>query len=121
MVQGRSFDKNVFINCPFDARYAPILQGILFCLIRFGLNPRIATERSDSGESRIDKILELVESSRYSIHDLSRCQARYEDLQEWHYERHILDGFSEDDIQDYPTAELMHSMQQWMDSGSLSI
>jgi len=49
---------------------------LLFCLLRLGLNPRIATERSDSGASRIDKILELVRSSRYSIHDLSRRQAQ---------------------------------------------
>lgn len=72
----RSFGSNVFVNCPFDDEYAPILQAILFCLVRFGLNPRIATERSDSGETRIEKILELVESSRFSIHDLSRCQAQ---------------------------------------------
>lgn len=76
MEPARSFGSNVFVNCPFDDEYAPILQAILFCLIRFGLNPRIATERSDSGETRIDKILELVESSQFSIHDLSRCQAQ---------------------------------------------
>lgn len=76
MAPDQSFDSNVFVNCPFDDKYAPVLRAMLFCLIRFGLNPRIATERSDSGETRIGKILELVESSRYSIHDLSRCQAR---------------------------------------------
>ena len=72
----QDFGSNVFVNCPFDAEYAPILEAMLFCLIRFGLNPRIATERGDSGETRIDKILDLVQSSRFSIHDLSRCQAR---------------------------------------------
>lgn len=76
MEQGHGFETNVFVNCPFDSEYDRIRQAILFCLIRFGLNPRIATERSDSGETRIEKILELVESSRFSIHDLSRCQAR---------------------------------------------
>jgi len=40
------------------------------------LRPRIATERSNAGEPRVEKILELVASSKYSIHDLSRCQAR---------------------------------------------
>jgi len=76
VADGFSFDRNVFVNCPFDTEYSPILDAMLFCLIRFGLNPRIATERGDSGEARIDKILDLVQSSRYSIHDLSRCQAR---------------------------------------------
>ena len=42
------------------------------------MRPRIAKERSDAGEGRIEKIVELVASSRDSIHDLSRCQAREE-------------------------------------------
>ena len=70
------FDRNVFINCPFDEEYGLILKAILFCLVRLGLTPRIATERSDAGEARLDKIRALIESSRYSIHDLSRCRAR---------------------------------------------
>lgn len=77
MAEG-DFQKNAFINCPFDVDYEGILQAILFCLIRFGLNPRIATERIDSGEARLAKIEELIEASKYSIHDLSRCQSRVE-------------------------------------------
>ena len=198
------FDRNVFVNCPFDKEYDPILQAVLFCLVRFGLNPRIATERSDSGESRIDKIYELISSSRFSIHDLSRCQTRnedkfyrlnmpfelgvdfgsrrfgsgrlrskvslvleeqqysyqaaisdlagadieahdgryeiavrkvrnwlassmpdletlgadrvlahYEDFQEWYVARKRDLGFSEDDIRDYSTAELLSGMSEW--------
>ncbi len=70
------FDRSVFINCPFDDDYAQILQAILFCVVVMGLRPRLATERSDSGETRLDKIRDLIETSRWSIHDLSRCQAR---------------------------------------------
>ena len=70
------FNQNVFVNCPFDEDYDHILQAVLFCLVRFGLTPRIASERVDAGESRIDKIYELIQSSRYSIHDLCRCQAQ---------------------------------------------
>lgn len=70
------FGRNVFVNCPFDRDYDPILKAILFCLVRFGLRPRIATERSNAGETRIDKIAELIRESRFSVHDLSRCQAR---------------------------------------------
>ncbi|MCY3673736.1 MAG: hypothetical protein OXH65_11965 [Paracoccaceae bacterium] len=69
----RDFHKNVFINCPFYDEYKLILEAILFCLIRLGFKPRIATERQDSGESRLDKIQELIRCSKYSIHDLSRC------------------------------------------------
>ena len=70
------FDRNVFINCPFDEEFAPILQAILFCVVLLGFEPRLATERNDSGKSRLDKIKGLIESSKYSIHDLSRCQAK---------------------------------------------
>lgn len=200
-----NFDRNVFVNCPFDKEYEHILQAILFCLVRFGLRPRIASEKNDSGEARIDRIFDLIVSSRYSIHDLSRCQAReageyyrlnmpfelgidyccrrigedplsrkhilileekhyryqaaisdlagsdieahdgnyevavrkirnwlvglrgferigparilaeYEDFQQWHYEKQLEDGFSEQDIQDYPTAELLQKMTEWVE------
>jgi hypothetical protein len=69
------FEQSVFINCPFDADYEPILKALLFCVMRFGLRPRIATETSNAGETRIAKIERLILESKYSIHDLSRCQA----------------------------------------------
>ena len=69
------FDRNVFINCPFDADYEPILQAILFTILYLGFEPRLALEREDSGESRLEKIRELIRESRFSIHDLSRCRA----------------------------------------------
>lgn len=70
------FDRNVFINCPFDEEYAPILQAIIFVIVVLGFNPRLASERNDSGESRLKKIQEIIEDCRFSIHDLSRRQAR---------------------------------------------
>ena len=197
------FNQNVFVNCPFDEDYDHILQAVLFCLVRFGLTPRIASERVDAGESRIDKIYELIQSSRYSIHDLCRCQAQrvgeyfrlympfelgldfgcrhfgkgrlrdkvilvleqeqyryqavisdlsgsdveshkgdyqlavrkvrnwlvgqqavdaigagqvlsdYEDFQEWYIQRQRDLGFSDDDIRDYSTSELLNAMLVW--------
>lgn len=41
-----------------------------------GMTPRLATERIDGGENRLDKIRNLIEQSKYSIHDLSRCVAK---------------------------------------------
>lgn len=70
------FDRTVFINCPFDEDYRPILEAIVFCLVNCELTPRLASERLDSGEVRLEKIVELIRGSRYSIHDLSRIQAR---------------------------------------------
>lgn len=70
------YESNVFVNCPFDKQYLPLLRPLLFTVVYLGFNPRIATERSDAGESRLDKICELVRESRYSIHDLSRLKSR---------------------------------------------
>jgi hypothetical protein len=201
------FETSVFVNCPFDEDYEPILQAVLFCILYLGFTPRIARERSDSAENRLDKIRELIEASKFSIHDLSRCQAtrkgeyyrlnmpfelgidygcreyfgrgrdqkrilileekpyryqaalsdlsgcdiqahggdyqkavrkvrnwlaneagaaapgagrilgRYVDFQGWHYRRQLDAGFSDEDIQDYPTKELLDAMVAWIASG----
>lgn len=70
-----AFDKNVFINCPFDDQFRRLLRPLLFTVYYLGFTPRIALERLDSAEVRIKKIVELIENSQYSIHDLSRLQA----------------------------------------------
>src|SRR3954469_6394865 len=69
------FEKNVFVNCPFDPAYGSLLRPLLFTIVYFGFTPKIASERSDSAEQRIDKICEFISSSRYSIHDLSRLRS----------------------------------------------
>jgi hypothetical protein len=63
--------KNVFINCPFDNEYYPLLKVIFFVLIYLGYKPKIA-ETSDSGQVRLLKIKDLMAASPLSIHDLSR-------------------------------------------------
>lgn len=64
----------MFINCPFDEDFAPILQAIAFCLVYLGFVPRIAPENSDNSVARLDRIVEIVKGSKYGIHDLSRCR-----------------------------------------------
>ena len=197
----------MFINCPFDKDYEGILQAILFCVVYLGLVPRIAAERMNSAEMRLTKLSDLIVASKFSIHDLSRCQAEkdgeyyrlnmpfelgldygcrqyfgrdrkqkkilileeqrhryqaaisdlagcdiaahegdyekavrkvrnwlvseasiaapgaakilgaYVDFQEWYYERQLAAGFSDEDIQDYPTKELLGAMQAWVAEG----
>lgn len=69
------FDKNVFINCPFDGKYDLILKSILFTIVYLGFTPQIASQMADSGEQRIHKILSLILKSKYSLHDLSRIKS----------------------------------------------
>jgi hypothetical protein len=72
-----AFEKNVFINCPFDDQYLKLLRPLLFTVIYLGFTPRIALEALDSGEPRIKKILDLIEDSKYGIHDLSRMRITF--------------------------------------------
>lgn len=71
----RAFDRNVFVNCPFDSDYHPLFRPLIFTILYLGLTPRIAFERADSGELRLLKIRDLIRESRFGIHDLSRCRA----------------------------------------------
>jgi len=73
------FEKNIFVNCPFDRDFFPLLKPLLFTIYYCGYNPRIALERLDSGEVRLLKIKELIDSSKYSIHDLSRIKSKVKD------------------------------------------
>jgi hypothetical protein len=70
------FNTNVFVNCPFDDDYLPLLRPLLFTIIDLGFEPRIALENLDSGTARIEKIIALIKDSKFGVHDLSRLQAQ---------------------------------------------
>lgn len=69
------FSNNVFINCPFDEDYKSLLRPLLFTIIYFKLHPRIALEKSESSQQRLHKIYNLIQESKFGIHDLSRLKA----------------------------------------------
>ena len=73
------FDQCIFINCPFDNSYFPTLRTLLFTVIYLGYHPLIS-ETSDSGESRLNTIKNLIGSAKYSIHDISRIEPNEEGL-----------------------------------------
>ncbi len=68
----KEYDKNVFINCPFDSDYWPLLKAMVFSLLYVDLIPRLALEDTDSSKVRLNKIFSIIEQCRYGIHDLSR-------------------------------------------------
>ncbi len=65
---------SVFINCPFDVEYRPLLRAMCFTIICCGLRPCCALDFSDSSESRLHRILDLILDCAMSIHDISRIQ-----------------------------------------------
>lgn len=67
-----NYDRNVFINCPFDLEYQPLFYGIVFAVNDMGFRPRCAKDESNAGKGRIEKIQDLIAECKYSIHDISR-------------------------------------------------
>ena len=65
---------SVFLNCPFDDGYRPLLHAALFAIQDCGFIARTALEDVGSGETRLDKILRIIDGSRYAIHDISRVE-----------------------------------------------
>src|SRR5687767_10247867 len=73
-MQESSFTNSVFINCPFDNNYEPLLYSIIFTVFRCGFIPRSAMEEDDGSDMRLDKILRLIQQCKFGIHDLSRTE-----------------------------------------------
>jgi hypothetical protein len=64
---------SVFLNVPYDARFENLLLAYIAAISAFGFTPR-ATLEIPFGQRRLDRILLLIQQSKYSIHDLSRVQ-----------------------------------------------
>lgn len=67
-------NRSVFINCPYDAEFAPLFDAIVFATVCCGFVPRSALESGSVAEPRMARITRAMFSSKYSIHDLSRCK-----------------------------------------------
>ena len=65
----------IFINCPFDKDYLPLLRALLFVSRFYNLEVKIASSDLDSKSNRLARIITLMKDSKYSIHDLSRMKA----------------------------------------------
>jgi hypothetical protein len=63
----------VFLNIPYDAEFSSLYIAYIVGICQLGLKPHIASE-IPGGKRRLDRILELIQGCRYSIHDLSRVE-----------------------------------------------
>jgi hypothetical protein len=70
-VAGKIRSTDVFINCPFDSSYKPIFDAIVFAIYDLGFVAQCALAIDDGSANRLDRILDLIERSRYGVHDIS--------------------------------------------------
>jgi len=73
-MEASEYERQVFLNCPFDAQYQDLFEAITFAVFDCGFRPRCAREADDGSQIRIAKIFEIIESCRFGIHDLSRTE-----------------------------------------------
>lgn len=69
-----NYNDNVFINCPFDDEFEPLLHAYIFTVLDCGFIPRCSRELDDATEFRLSSIVGLIRECRYGIHDLSRVE-----------------------------------------------
>ncbi len=65
--------ESLFLNIPYDSSFRELYLAYIAGISSFGLVPR-ATLEIPGGERRLDRILSLIRSCTYSLHDLSRVQ-----------------------------------------------
>ena len=73
MAEPTLYQRNVFINCPFDTTYKPLFQAIIFTVQACGFRPRCAQEEDNTGDIRIQKIIRIINDCHYGIHDISKA------------------------------------------------
>lgn len=70
-----SYERQVFINCPFDEAYKPIFEAIVFAIQDCEFEPRCALEAEDASVVRIEKVFTIISECKFGIHDISRTEA----------------------------------------------
>jgi hypothetical protein len=75
MPQVADYDRNVFINCPFDDDYRPTFDAMVFAIHDAGFRARCALEYGDSSENRLSNITQLIRECKYGVHDISRVES----------------------------------------------
>jgi hypothetical protein len=63
----------VFLNVPYDTKFEKLLLAYISGIAAFGFTSRTTLEIRKSSD-RLDKILGLIRTCQYSIHDLSRVE-----------------------------------------------
>lgn len=70
----RAYTDQVFINCPLDEPYRPLLHALVFVIHACGMVARSALEADNGAEVRIEKIMRIIGECCHSVHDISRVE-----------------------------------------------
>ncbi len=73
MAEPTLYHKQVFINCPFDESYKPLFRATVFVVHACGFIARCALEEDNSADVRIQKIIQIIDTCHYGIHDISKA------------------------------------------------
>ena len=65
-------EQSVFLNVPFDKGFERLFVSLVAAIVAIGRTPRCVLEIPERGQGRINRIQELIQECRVSIHDLSR-------------------------------------------------
>ena len=68
-----AYEGSVFLNVPFDKKYSRLSDALVFAVYDCGFVARSALGVEDSGKVRVEKILDIIEQSKFGIHDISRA------------------------------------------------
>lgn len=71
--RNRAVKDTVFLNIPYDPPFSTLFLAYVAGLSAFGLMPR-ATLEIPGSTRRLERIISLIKSCEYSIHDLSRVE-----------------------------------------------
>jgi hypothetical protein len=73
-MEPRRDPRRVFLNVPFDTAYEPTFIGLVAALVHLGMRPTTVLELGSAAAPRLDRLLEQIRGSGFSVHDLSRVQ-----------------------------------------------
>lgn len=68
------YDRQVFLNCPFDDEYRPLLRTTVSTIHACGIMARIALENTGSESVRLDGLVLMIGECGLGIHDPSRVR-----------------------------------------------
>lgn len=68
------YEHGVFVNCPMDNGYLPVMQAVVFALYDCGYEAHSALEVTDASQVRFEKINSLIAGCQFGVHDISRTE-----------------------------------------------